>query len=81
MFGLLFVTAALVFLRAFQGQNVVHGHYKAAIITSYVMAIAEVLLVLYVVDGGVKTIPWIGTGGAIGVVAGMYFHRRYLQKD
>jgi Na+/alanine symporter len=81
MFGLLFVTAVLVFLRAFQSQNVVHGHYRAAVFTSYAMAIAEVMLVLYIIDGGVNTIPWIGSGGALGVVGGMYFHRKYLQKD
>jgi len=51
------------------------------VFTSYAMAIAEVVLVLYIIDGGVNTIPWIGSGGALGVVGGMYFHRKYLQKD
>jgi len=79
MIILTIVTALLVFLRAFQSQNVVCGYYWWAILTSYGMAIGEVAVVLFVVDKGWSSIPWIGTGGAIGVVLAMYIHRKHLQ--
>jgi len=71
---LLFATMFLVFLRAFQTQNVIHKHYISAVGTSYLMAIGEVAMVLYVVEIGWSAIPWIGTGGAIGVTLSMYLH-------
>jgi len=71
---LLFATMFLVFLRAFQTQNVIHKHYVSAVGTSYLMAIGEVAMVLYVVEIGWSAIPWIGTGGAIGVTLSMYLH-------
>jgi len=43
------------------------------------MAIGEVAVVLFVVDKGWASIPWVGTGGAIGVVLAMYVHRKHLQ--
>jgi len=69
-------TAALVFLRAFQQQNVAGGHYAAAAITSYLMAAAEIGMVLSVIEFGWAAVPWIGTGGAIGVTGAMVLHRR-----
>ena len=79
MIILLVVTALLVFLRAFQSQNVVCGYYWWSVLTSYGMAIGEVAVVLIVVEAGWPSIPWVGTGGAIGVVLAMYIHRKHLQ--
>ena len=47
--------------------------------TSYLMAVGEVAVVLGVVDTGWSAVPWVGTGGAIGVVASMYIHKKYFQ--
>ena len=69
-------TATLVFLRAMQQMNVIGGHYLAAAITSYLLAAAEIGVVLSVVDYGWAAAPWIGTGGAIGVTGAMAAHRR-----
>ena len=80
MFTLLCVTTFLVALRAIQQQNVIHGNYKLAVITSYAMAIGEVALVLNIVNYGWSSVPWVGTGGAIGVVLAMYGHRKFVQK-
>jgi uncharacterized membrane protein len=77
---LLFATMLLVFLRAFQTQNVIHKHYLSAVGTSYLMAIGEVTLVLMVVEIGWTAIPWIGTGGALGVTLSMYVHERCFKK-
>ena len=78
--SLVIATAALVFLRAIQQQNVIHGHYIMAAITPYGIAVAEVAMVLFVVDTGWSSIPYVGTGGAIGVVAGMVVHRRIFRR-
>jgi hypothetical protein len=40
------------------------------------MAIGEVTLVLMVVEIGWTAIPWIGTGGALGVTLSMYVHSK-----
>lgn len=71
---------ALVFLRALQQQNVVHGQYVYAALTPYFMAAADVASVLLVVHNGWASIPWVGTGGALGVTTAMYTHRRWLKK-
>ena len=69
-----FATLCLVFLRGLQQQNVIHGNYLAATITPYFIAAAEVASVLFVVSIGWSAIPWVGTGGAIGVVCAMKLH-------
>lgn len=69
-------TAVMVFLRAWQQQNVIHGHYVWAALTPYGIAVADVVVVLGMVDHGLSAALWIGTGGAIGVTSAMYVHRR-----
>jgi hypothetical protein len=76
--NLLLATFALVFLRAIQQQNVIHGHYVMAALTPYALAVAEVASVLWVVSTGWAAVPWVGTGGALGVVSAMAVHRRYF---
>lgn len=68
-------TALLVFGRAFQSQNVVHGHYLAAALTPYLIAAGEIAVVGAIVIDGWNSWPWIGTGGAIGAVLAMWLHR------
>ena len=75
---LLIATFGLVFMRAIQQQNVIHGHYWLAAVTPYMIAVFEVATVLWVVDTGWPAVPWVGTGGAIGVTTAMFLHRRYL---
>ena len=73
-------TLALVFLRAIQQHPVVGGHYLAAAATSYLMAGAEIGVVLSVVEFGWSAVPWIGSGGALGVTAAMLLHRRIFKR-
>ena len=72
-------TFALVALRAFQQKNVVGGHFVAAAMTSYLMAAADIGVVLSVVKYGWDAVPWIGTGGAVGVTTAMYLHGRIFK--
>jgi len=71
-------TLLLVFMRGIQHQNVIHGKYKLAFVTPYLIAVGEVASVLLVVDTGWSSIPFVGTGGAVGIVLSMYVHRRWL---
>ncbi len=73
---LLLSTMLLVFLRAFQQLNVIHHHMILAGCTSYGIAIAEVAVVLNVIDLGWWSVPWMGTGGAVGVMLAMVFHKQ-----
>jgi protein-S-isoprenylcysteine O-methyltransferase Ste14 len=73
-------TALLVFGRSIQQQNVVGGHYQAAAVTSYLLAAGEIAVIGAVVVNGWSSWPWIGTGGAIGVTAGMWAHRRWARR-
>lgn len=66
----------VVFARAMQQQNVIGGHYVAAMLTPYLIAVGEVLTVLWVVDTGWMAIPLVGIGGALGSVSAMWLHRR-----
>lgn len=66
----------LVFLRAWQQQNVIHGRYGSAFFTSYALAIADVVVILGAVREGLDVILFIGTGGAFGVVSAMWLHKR-----
>ena len=69
----------VVFGKAWQQQNVTHSHYVMAAATSYGLAICEVAILLIVVDRGWSAVPWIGTGGAIGVTSAMWLHRRMMK--
>jgi hypothetical protein len=78
--NLLAATFALVFLRAWQQQNVIHRHFLMAACTSYAMAIGEVALFLGIVATGWNAVLWVGTGGAMGVTASMYLHARLMRR-
>jgi hypothetical protein len=71
---LILTTATLVFLRAFQQQNVMGGHYLSAALTSYAIAFAEVAVIVGIVTAGWSAVVWVGTGGAIGVTTAMLAH-------
>lgn len=76
---ILLATFMLVFLRAMQQQNVIHNNYMAAALTPYLIACAEVASVLLVVQTGWSAIPFVGTGGSLGVVSAMFVHGRWFR--
>lgn len=77
---LLASTFLLVFLRALQQQNVVHGRYALAAVLPFGLAVAEVATTLWVVHVGWAAVPWVGAGGSLGVVSAMVLYRRMLHK-
>lgn len=77
---ILAATFILVFCRGIQQQNVIHRHYVAAALMPFIIAMGEVATVLWVVDIGWPAIPWVGTGGAIGITLSMYVFGRATRK-
>lgn len=75
MISLTFSTACLVGLRSVQQLNVVHHLYLPAAVTSFCIAAAEVSVIIGIVGVGWQAVPWVGTGGALGVVSAMFLHR------
>lgn len=69
-------TCMLVFLRAWQQQNVIHKYYYWAAATSYGIALADVMVIVGVAEYGLPAVPYVGTGGAIGVVSAMLLHKK-----
>ena len=76
-----FAAFCVVALRAFQQQNVVHGYYKWAVLTSYALAFADIAIVLSVVASGWPVALWIGSGGALGVTFAMFMHKKFIHKE
>lgn len=74
MIALMLVTAVLVFVRGIQQLNVVGGHIFMASATSYAIALAEVYFVADVAVKGMSAVPFVGTGGAIGVAGAIMLH-------
>jgi len=74
-------TFILVFALGFQSLNVNNGHYKAAFLTSFAIAVSN--LVLF------KTVPqadWIEilaylTAGPLAIVASMACHRKWMKSS
>jgi hypothetical protein len=70
----------LVFLRGIQQQNVIHGKYKLAVITTFGLAIADVLVIYNAALYGIAAIIPIAIGGVCGITLSMYVHRNFLHK-
>ena len=73
---ILLATFALVFLRALQSHNVIHGNYIAAASTPYSLPVAEGARIMRVLQAGWDAIPWGGTGGMLGATLAMYIHKK-----
>lgn len=70
-----------VFLLGFQQQNVIHGNYKMAAVTSASIALTQFLIYNGAVGGGVMEVVEMAVGGSIGITSSMYVHRRWMRKE
>jgi hypothetical protein len=70
------VTFVSVFLKGFQHKNVIANKLKSIVITSYLMASADVLLVGLIAHEGWILIPFCGTGAALGMYISIKLHDR-----
>lgn len=71
---------AMVFLKALQSQNVIHGHYYAATVVSLLVAVAEVALITNIAARGWESLVPVAVGGVVGVLMAMVFHRRFIRR-
>ena len=69
-----------VFLLGFQQQNVQHGYYIWAGITSACIALTQYLIITNVVNSGAWAILEMAIGGSAGITTSMYVHRRWVKK-
>ena len=69
-----------VFSLGFQQQNVVHGHYRAAFLTSFIIGGSQIVLWRFVPDASLSQIAATLAGGPLGIVASMAVHRRYMRR-
>lgn len=77
LFAAAFIT---VFSLGFQQQNVVHGHYRAAFITSFLIGGSQIVLWRLVPDASWSQIAATLAGGPFGIVASMVVHRRWMKR-
>jgi hypothetical protein len=71
-----------VLLRALQQRNVAFDNYLWIIPVSYLMASLDVFIVAFVAHLG-WSIPIVlanGTGGFLGAISAMLFHKRWIKK-
>lgn len=71
---------SMVFLKGLQSQNVIHGHYYAAVVVSLLLAVAEVGLISTVALAGWASLPPVALGGCVGILGAMVFHRRFIRR-
>ncbi len=71
---ILISTFFTVGLLGFQQQNVTHGWYWWAAVTSMAIAAAQYVMITSVAHGGSCIL--MGLGGAMGVTASMFIHKR-----
>lgn len=77
LFGSAFLT---VFALGFQQQNVIHRHFKAAAMTSFVIGASQIYLwrTLPTADG-LQVVATL-MGGPVGILAAMYLHPKLLSR-
>ncbi len=73
------VSFIAIFLRGFQQMNVIHSKYTMIAVTSYLLALTDVAVVSIIVEHGWNTVLAQGTGAALGMLASVYIHNRWVK--
>ena len=73
------VSFIAIFLRGFQQMNVIHSKYTMITITSYLLALTDVAVVSIIVEHGWNTVLAQGSGAALGMLASVYIHNRWVK--
>ena len=71
-----------VFMLGFQSRNVNSGHYVAAAVTSFVIALAQAKIWILITKpgSGWDTAVVYGVSGVVGITLAMYVHQRFMPK-
>ena len=75
------VSFIAIFLRGFQQMNVIHSKYTMIAVTSYLLALTDVAVVSIIVEHGWNTVLAQGTGAALGMLASVYIHNRFVGEN
>lgn len=67
-----------VFIKGFQHKNVIGGHHRLIFVTSYVMAMTDILMIGIIVDRGWSICFATGSGAAIGMSLSVWIHDKML---
>jgi hypothetical protein len=79
--GLIFLAQfTVVFLKAFQQQNVIHENWGLVPFVSMGLATTEVTIVLFVVKTGWHAIPFMGAGAGLGAICAMLVHKKLFRR-
>ena len=70
----------LVLARAFQQKNVMHDLYVPAMLTSFAIAAGDVGVIMAGVQLGWAAVPYLGAGGALGVITAMFIHNKLFKR-
>ena len=73
------VSFIAIFLRGFQQMNVIHSKYTMIAVTSYLLALTDVAVVSIIVEHGWGTVLAQGSGAALGMLASVYIHNRWVK--
>jgi hypothetical protein len=73
-------TFVVVFALGLQSQNVIHGHYAAAFVTSFVIGAMNMVLYKLAPNASWSEISAYLCGGPLGIVASMVAHRRATRR-
>ena len=73
-------TFALVFFLGLQSLNVNSGRYAAAFFTSFGIGAGQLVLYKLAPDASGAEIAAYLSGGPVGIVASMWFHRRFISR-
>lgn len=72
-------TFCAVFLKGFQHKNVIGGHLRAIVITSYLMAVLDAWLILEIGAKASRDIAFsCGSGAALGMWISVKYHKEIL---
>lgn len=75
-----FASFISVFLKGFQHKNVVANLYVNTAVTSYAMAVMDVLLIGLISKSDWTIAFTTGTGATLGMVTAMYLHNKFFAK-
>ena len=73
-----FISAIAIGLKGWQQKNVTGHHYKAVVITSYLMTLTDITFIGLVARHGWDLVISSGTGAAIGMASAMYLHNHFF---
>lgn len=70
-----------VFLKGFQHKNVISNMYGSIVVTSYLMAVVDVLLIGLISKAGWEIAFASGTGASLGMALSIFLHNRFFSKS